>query len=53
MADKFKPLNYNPRFVYDANYWNLKMHTIFFEFIYVGINRKIPFFSPSHYSILW
>jgi hypothetical protein len=23
MADKFKPLNYNPRFVYDADYWNI------------------------------
>ena len=48
MADKFKPLNYNPRFVYDANYWNIvaqDAYHFFWNSFMWGLTGKFPF-SP-------
>jgi hypothetical protein len=48
MADKFKPLNYNPRFVYDADYWNIVFqdaYHFFWNSLMWGLTGKFPF-SP-------
>ena len=48
MADKFKPLNYNPRFVYDADYWNIMFqdaYHFFWNSLTWGLTGKFPF-SP-------
>jgi hypothetical protein len=45
MADKFKPLNSNPRFFYGIDYWHIISQDAFEAFwnlLFSGITGKIP-----------
>jgi hypothetical protein len=45
MADKFKPLYYNPHLIYDFNYWNIVAQDIYnfaWNSILFGFTGKFP-----------
>jgi hypothetical protein len=54
MTDKFKPLNYNPRLVYGADYWSIVgQDTNSFGIQLTEDLHGNPFNRWSYYQILW
>jgi hypothetical protein len=45
MADKFKPLNSNPRFLYGIDYWHILAQDtfeMFWNLLFSGVTGKYP-----------